>query len=131
MSKTAKKNAIVKIFCIILMVSMFLSVANSVFAGTPIIEGPGSLQGNGATLGEGQKLVNTIISWLTGIGMAVSVIVLLVLGIKYMIGSAEEKAEYKKTMIPYLVGAVLVFGASAIAQVVYSIAKQANNNSSN
>ena len=57
--------------------------------------------------------------------MAVSVIVLLVLGIKYMIGSAEEKAEYKKTMIPYLVGAVLVFGASAIAQVVYSIAKQA------
>lgn len=131
MSKTAKKNAIVKIFCIILMVSMFLSVANSVFAGTSIIQGPGSLQGNGATLGEGEKLVNTIISWLTGIGMAVSVIVLLVLGIKYMIGSAEEKAEYKKTMIPYLVGAVLVFGASAIAQVVYSIAKQANNNTSN
>ena len=129
--KMVKKNAIVKIFCIILMVSMFLSVANSVFAGTQIIDGPGSLQGNGATLGEGQKLVNTIISWLTGIGMAVSVIVLLVLGIKYMIGSAEEKAEYKKTMIPYLVGAVLVFGASAIAQVVYSIAKQANTNSSN
>ena len=30
-------------------------------------------------------------------------------------------------MIPYLVGAVLVFGASAIAQVVYSITSQANN----
>lgn len=119
MSKTAKKNAIVKIFCVILMVCMFLSVANSAFALQP-----GDLGGE-ADLGEGQGLVNTIIGWLTGIGMAVSVIVLLVLGIKYMIGSAEEKAEYKKTMIPYLVGAVLVFGASAIAQVVYSIAKQA------
>lgn len=121
MSKTAKKNAIVKVFCIILMVCMFLSVANSVFGLTP-----GDLTGE-ANLGEGETLVTTIIGWLTGIGMAVSVIVLLVLGIKYMIGSAEEKAEYKKTMIPYLVGAVLVFAASAIAQVVYSIAQQANN----
>ena len=124
MSKTAKKNAIVKIFCIILMVSMFLSVANTVFAGTLT---PGSFNNVNANLGQGTGLVNTIIGWLTGIGMAVSVIVLLVLGIKYMIGSAEEKAEYKKTMIPYLVGAVLVFGASAIAQVVYSITSQANN----
>lgn len=32
MSKTAKKNAIVKIFCVILMVCMFLSVANAAFA---------------------------------------------------------------------------------------------------
>ena len=119
MSKTAKKNAIVKIFCVILMVCMFLSVANAAFALQP-----GDLGGE-ADLGEGQGLVNTIIGWLTGIGMAVSVIVLLVLGIKYMIGIAVERAEYKKTMIPYLVGAVLVFGASAIAQVVYSIAKQA------
>ena len=125
MSKIAKRNMIVKTFCTILMVCMLLSFANSVFADT--LTGPGQLTGNGATLGEGQELVNTIIGWLTGIGMAVSVIVLLVLGIKYMMGSAEEKAEYKKTMIPYLVGAVLVFGASAIAQVVYSIAKQAGN----
>ena len=35
-----------------------------------------------------------------------------------MMGSAAEKAEYKKTMIPYLVGAVLIFGASAIVQAV-------------
>ena len=39
-----------------------------------------------------------------------------------MIGSASEKAEYKKTMIPYLVGAVLVFGAGAIAKVVVGVA---------
>ena len=51
----------------------------------------------------------------------IAVIVLLILGIKYMIGSASEKAEYKKTMIPYLVGAVLVFGAGAIAQVIVQI----------
>lgn len=65
----------------------------------------------------GGKIVDVI----TTVGIVVAVIVLLVLGIKYMMGSASEKAEYKKTMIPYLVGAVLIFGASAIAKAVVSL----------
>lgn len=39
-----------------------------------------------------------------------------------MIGSAEEKAEYKKTMIPYLVGAVILFAAVNIAGAVVGMA---------
>ena len=62
-----------------------------------------------------------IVSIITTIGIIVAVVVLLVLGIKYMMGSASEKAEYKKTMIPYLVGAILIFGASAITKVVVSL----------
>ena len=72
-----------------------------------------------------EGLVNVggnIVSVITTIGIIVAVIVLLVLGIKYMMGSAAEKAEYKKTMIPYLVGAVLIFAASTIANVVYQFA---------
>ena len=64
-----------------------------------------------------------IISVITTIGIIVAVIVLLILGIKYMMGSASEKAEYKKTMIPYLVGAVLIFGASAIAKAVIAMSE--------
>lgn len=67
----------------------------------------------------GQKIVDII----STVGVVVAVIILLVIGIKYMMGSASEKAEYKKTMIPYLVGAVLIFGASAIAKVVVSMAQ--------
>ena len=52
-------------------------------------------------------------------GIIVAIIVLLVLGIKYMMGSAAEKAEYKKTMIPYIVGAALIFAASVFANVIY------------
>lgn len=66
-------------------------------------------------------LGNQIIGIITTVGVVVAVIVLLVLGIKYMMGSASEKAEYKKTMIPYLVGAILIFGASAITKVVVSL----------
>ena len=37
-----------------------------------------------------------------------------------MVGSAEERAQYKKTFLPYLVGAVLIFGAANLAQIVYT-----------
>ena len=70
-----------------------------------------------------------IVSIVTTIGIIVAVVVLLVLGIKYMMGSASEKAEYKKTMIPYLVGAILIFGASAIAKAVIAISENLTSGS--
>jgi len=47
----------------------------------------------------------------------------MVIGIKYMMGSAEEKAEYKKVMVPYIIGAVLLFAAPHIVRVVYDLSK--------
>lgn len=53
-----------------------------------------------------------------------AVIILIVLGVKYMMGSAEEKAEYKKTLLPYVIGALFVFGAGAICTVIFNMAGQ-------
>lgn len=55
---------------------------------------------------------------LSTIGIVIAVIVLMVIGIKYMMGSAEEKAEYKKVMIPYIVGMVVLLSASAIVRMI-------------
>lgn len=63
---------------------------------------------------------NAIIGALKAIGTIISVAILVVLGIKYMMGSAEEKAEYKKTMIPYLIGAILIFAAPYVASAIYT-----------
>ena len=63
---------------------------------------------------------NSLITIITTIGIVVSVIVLIILGLKYMVGSVEEKATYKKTLLPYVIGATLVFAASAIAGIIYS-----------
>ena len=59
-----------------------------------------------------------ILDFITTIGIVQAVIVLIILGIKYMIGSVEEKAEYKKSMIPYLIGIVMVGSISAIIKVL-------------
>ena len=72
---------------------------------------------NGATVAS--TVANSIVGIIKVVGIILSVGCLMVLGIKYMMGSAEEKAEYKKTFIPYLIGAILLFGASAFATQLY------------
>lgn len=68
-----------------------------------------------------QSMGNTVIGFLRTIGSIISVAVLAILGIKYMFGSVEEKATYKETMKPYLIGAVLVFGITNLLAIVVSI----------
>ena len=66
---------------------------------------------------------NIIIGIIQFVGSAVSVISLIVIGIKYMMGSLEEKAQYKETMKPYIIGAFLVFGVSNLIGIIASIAE--------
>ena len=64
---------------------------------------------------------NIIIGILRTLGTIISVAVLAILGIKYMLGSVEEKATYKETMRPYLIGAVLVFGITNILAIIIDV----------
>ena len=66
-----------------------------------------------------RQIGNNIIRILKVIGAIISVVTLIVIGIKYIIGSVEEKAEYKKTMKPYLIGAVMVFAITAFLEIIH------------
>lgn len=111
-----------KIVSVVLVVMMLVMVATPVMAAqTKVSVTPGEMLGDSSVNTSGiSDIGNKIITILTTIGIVVSVIVLVVLGIKYMMGSAEEKAEYKKTLMPYVIGAGLIFAASSIAQIIYN-----------
>lgn len=55
------------------------------------------------------------------VGTIVSAGAMIIIGIRYVIASADEKAEYKERMFPYFIGAVLLFGASNIVNIIYKI----------
>ena len=80
------------------------------------------LSGTDVTNSDALDLGGKIISVITTAGSILSVVVLIVIGIKYMVGSVDEKAQYKKTLVPYVIGCILVFTASTIAGLVYQIA---------
>lgn len=69
-------------------------------------------------LSEPEEIGNLVLGLIQNIGTFIAVGILMILGIKYMIGSTEEKASYKKSMLPYLIGAILLFGAVNITAYV-------------
>ena len=61
-----------------------------------------------------------ILGAVRNISAVASVIVLMMIGFKYIIGSAEEKANYKQTMVPYIIGCVLAVSGIAIVDFIYN-----------
>lgn len=62
-----------------------------------------------------------ILSVIQIIGVITSIITLMIIGVKYIFGSIEEKAEYKQTLIPWLVGAIFVFASTSLPKIIYSV----------
>ena len=58
---------------------------------------------------------------LMGIAVLVLLVVGAILGVKYMISGADERANIKEKLIWYIVSAVLIFGAVAIFNIVINI----------
>ena len=64
----------------------------------------------------------TIFGIIRNVAVISSVVVLAYCGMRIVFGSVEQKAEYKKTMMPYVIGAALVFGVALVFTFVQGIA---------
>ena len=111
----------VKIIAMLLVVMTLVMVSTQVFA----IDAKGivdSIEGTAKTTGTNDSLNATagkIVALIRNIAVIAGVILLSVLGIKYMLGSAEEKADYKKSLIPLVVGIIVVMAASQIVTMIF------------
>lgn len=65
----------------------------------------------------------TVLGWIKYLGILIAVIVLTIIGLKYLFGSVEGKAEYKKSMAPYVLGCFLLMGVSLVIALIESVAK--------
>ena len=83
---------------------------------------PGNIQNAFNDAGTITNMGATIIGIIRVIGVIVTVVCLMLMGIKYMTGSVEEKADYKKSMIPYLIGVFIFFALSQIIPVIIDLA---------
>ena len=64
------------------------------------------------------KVAGQVLNIIQIVGVAVATIMLTILGIRYVSLSPNEKAEYKKGLTIYVIGAVLLFGASILIGVI-------------
>lgn len=119
----------VKIMSTILMAMMLVATLASTALAANGVDVGNIISGieTGSTVSDTSNITTVganIVNIIQVVGIVIAVVVLLVIGIKYLIGSAQEKAEYKKTMIPYIVGAILIFAGTSLVKVIYQLANE-------
>ena len=118
------KSKIVKVILLFASILMIFCCLN-VYAIKDPLENPNSYKpGTGPEETELLEIGGHMLGVINTVGVVLSVVILMIIGIKYMLGSAEEKAEYKKTMMGYVIGAMLLFGITTIANILYILAKK-------
>lgn len=117
-----------KIFFILIIFILMICSTHIVQATTisNIIQGADGFITNGSSFDmiAGDKIKNLsdiIYNVLLILGTVIAVIVGSVLGIQFITGSVEQKAKVKDSLIPFVIGCVVIFGAFGIWKLVITI----------
>lgn len=71
-----------------------------------------------------KKIARTILGYIRNITAVATVIIIAFFGLKFMVGSADERAEYKKSFIPLIIGVFIVLISSTAMQIVWNLDKK-------
>lgn len=119
------KNVAMKIAMMIIIATLIVSIFNmSVFGASDAFSI--NIFENGKA-GDAEKMTRTALETVLAVtrvvATGIAIIMLSILGIKYIIASAGERAEIKKQAVVYVVGAVIMFAASGILGIIEGFSK--------
>ena len=113
------KMKLISIVAVIMIVTfMLISTVYEVKDGVNQAAGTADLGTTGDTL---KNKAGTILAYIRNIAAIAGVIIISILGVKYIVGSVEQKAEYKKNFMPLIVGILIVVLATQIAKMLFSV----------
>ena len=117
---------VMKIVAVLLAVAVVASLAVSVSATDIDLN-----QFNGMTNSSGAstsvtKIIGALINIIQIIGSGVAIIMLIVLAIKYISAAPGDKADIKKHAVVYVVGAIVLFAATGILQIIKNFSTNVN-----
>lgn len=110
---------ITKIISVLLIILTIFSAFSMVLASDAPIP-TASDPGGGAD--DVERIAGYVIFVIQIIAFAAAVILLIFLGIKFLTASPEGKAEVKKSAVIYVVGAIMLFAATGILQIIRNLA---------
>jgi len=111
-----KMKKSLKIIALVLIIFLIIALKNNVF-GFPLE----SYRPTQLTISDDSPyytIAGTLLSIIRTIGIIVCVAALVIVGITMMYGSIEQKAEYKKKLLPIVIGAFFVVGTTSILKII-------------
>lgn len=82
----------------------------------------GSWSDSSEVSGKATTVISNLVTVVKIIAVAVAIIILLTLAMKYMSAAPGEKADIKKSAIVYVVGAFILFGATGLLTLIQEFA---------
>lgn len=121
MKKSKKIITLITIFIILLIPTNQSYALGEIMSDADSFISMGEAGTNTLEMSSVQNMSNNILSVLIPVGVIVAILIAAYLGIKFMTGSVAEQAKVKETLIPYVVGCVVIFGAFTIWQLVINV----------
>ncbi len=112
----------VKVLTVLLLAIILITFATNVLAADGPIK-PSDIKESYGDAGDLTTKAGQIMGMIRNIAAIAAVIIIMILGVKYMLGSVEEKADYKKSFIPLIIGIILVVAAASIATFIFNMAE--------
>lgn len=116
--KITKKTA--RIINVVMIVLMLIMIGTNFAFATDYLDPKTSVTANnsGSLATKSQSIAGSVLGVAQVVGIAVAIIMLIVLAIKYVSAAPNDKAEIKKHAVVYIAGAIVLFGASGLLGLV-------------
>ena len=67
------------------------------------------------------KYIGVFIAFVRNMSIIITIIVITLLGIKFMLGSVQEKAEYKQSFITIIIGSIFITMSITIVDAIFTL----------
>lgn len=114
-----------KIMSVLMVFAMLFSMCNVAFASTATGTGKGDTAAGIPSIttysGDATALAGKVLGFVQFVAYAIALGMLIYVGIKYVMASANEKADLKSALVKYVIGAIIIAGASTILGWIMNI----------
>lgn len=104
---------------ILLVIAFIMFLTNSIYA-TDMNE----IYNNGSNDEKFSNLASDVLGVVQVVGYSAAVIMLTYIGIRYILATPDGKADMKKQLIMYVIGAIILFGGATIAVAIGKTAQK-------
>ena len=118
------KKLMLAIIVAIIFLTIIISLQNNSLAATAAMPTIAEIEstGNPATANSVENIIGAVLYIAKIIAVGLALVMLAALAIKYMSAAPGEKATIKKHAVVYVVGAIVLFGAAGILNIIETFA---------
>ena len=118
---------VMRIVAVVLAVLMVVALSGSVFATDFDLNAFDTVKDTSTASSAVTNIIGSIINIVQIVGTGVAIIMLIILAIKYISAAPGDKADIKKHAVVYVVGAIVLFAATGILQIIKNFSGNINN----